>query len=525
MQSSATSTPSQRGLGSPRSGPRGCASTADAAASRSVCRDQPGQQEARRQAGDGESRHREDGQLRESAHAREQEGEVGDAGAGDTGGERRPQGARIVPRVEAAVLVTEEVHRVVLRDADEGEPECERDAVHRAEGGADGGEAGEAGARERQQAEHQHGHAAIGDQQQQHHAERGEPAEPLRLPLGALLHEHREGAGAARPRARSARARPRRRSNAACSASAAARWPCGSKPGCARFGDQQRLPAGSCRTRRRTESAAVARVATTRRASAARASDRAAATARAMPAAGEARSRRRSANSARRNDSSRRTAVERRREQVAVGEQRVRGSRRGCPRRWRPSGTPGCRAGRRPGRGRSRRAASGSAPCDREQQHARSRALADLLQHQPLLRRARRRQEQPQVGADDERAVHEPPERGNDRDPGCEQQAPARRSTSVRARARRCTTPAATRARATRAARRDHRGRSAMTLASPSGSASVRQRGRSCRPSTTIERQPALESLVPRRQLEPASVRRRPARRPRSFARAPRGRR
>jgi hypothetical protein len=95
------------------------------------------------------------------------------------------------------MLVAEEVHRVVLRDADERESESEGDAVNRARQRADRCEAGEARTCERQQAEYKQAQAAIRDQQQNHHADRRKSSEPLGLCLGALLHEHREGAGSA----------------------------------------------------------------------------------------------------------------------------------------------------------------------------------------------------------------------------------------------------------------------------------------------------------------------------------------
>ncbi len=52
-----------------------------------------GQTKSGRQAGDRETRHREARELRQADDAREQEGDIRDAGACDTGGKRRPQHA------------------------------------------------------------------------------------------------------------------------------------------------------------------------------------------------------------------------------------------------------------------------------------------------------------------------------------------------------------------------------------------------------------------------------------------------
>jgi hypothetical protein len=96
------------------------------------------------------------------------------------------------------VLVTEEMDRIVLGHADQRETEGEGDAVHGAENRADRSQPGNSRADERQQSEHQHRYAAVSDQQQDHHADDIEAADPLRLSLRALLHEHGERPGPAR---------------------------------------------------------------------------------------------------------------------------------------------------------------------------------------------------------------------------------------------------------------------------------------------------------------------------------------
>ncbi len=96
------------------------------------------------------------------------------------------------------MLVAEEVHRIVLGHADQREAERERDAMHGTEHGAHGREAGQPGAGERQQAEHEQPGTAVRDEQQHCHAECREAPKPLRLALGAFLHQHRECARAAR---------------------------------------------------------------------------------------------------------------------------------------------------------------------------------------------------------------------------------------------------------------------------------------------------------------------------------------
>ena len=119
-----------------------------------------------------------------------------------------------------------------------------------------------------------------------------------------------------------------------------------------------------------------------------------------------------------------RRVIQRRRQQVAIGQQRIRDrvQARLAVRDQAELAAGAQRSGQRPrsvGRGLRVR------PRDREQQHARSRALADLLQDEPLLRRPRRRHEQSQVGPDDEVPIHDPAEDRDRRNPGDEQQASA----------------------------------------------------------------------------------------------------
>ncbi len=70
--------------------------------------------------------------------------------------------------------------------------------MHGAENRAYRSQPGDARADERQQSEHQHRYAAVSEQQQDHHADDVEAADPLRLALSALLHEHGKRTGPAR---------------------------------------------------------------------------------------------------------------------------------------------------------------------------------------------------------------------------------------------------------------------------------------------------------------------------------------
>ena len=101
--------------------------------------------------------------------------------------------ARDRDRLAIRAAMTEQMHRVVLRDADQREAERERDAVNGAEDRADRGKPGQpqrwrAAARSARCCRC----AAIGDQQQHDHADGRGRAERLRLPARALLHQHRE---------------------------------------------------------------------------------------------------------------------------------------------------------------------------------------------------------------------------------------------------------------------------------------------------------------------------------------------
>ena len=100
-------------------------------------------------------------------------------------------------RLPVRAPMTEQVQRIILRDADQREPESKCDAVHGAEQRAHHGQAGEPRAGERQHTEHDAADAAIRDQQQQDHADGSRRAEGLRLSARARFHQHRELAGAA----------------------------------------------------------------------------------------------------------------------------------------------------------------------------------------------------------------------------------------------------------------------------------------------------------------------------------------
>ena len=130
---------------------------------------------------------------------------------------------------------------------------------------------GHACADERQQPEYQHRQASVSHQQQYHDADDVDAAEPLRLPLRALLHEHRERPWTARPRAGGCRwcVQPRTRA-------AARRRPCVAPGGrIQRHASRQRaVPlCQRSQTRRRKGVAVAVPAATSRRVSAARVSD------------------------------------------------------------------------------------------------------------------------------------------------------------------------------------------------------------------------------------------------------------
>ena len=93
------------------------------------------------------------------------------------------------------MLMTEEMNRIVLRNADEREPEGERDAVDIAIDGTDSGKTGERRGRERQGREHRHAPAPIGNDQQHDEPGRRRGSKPGRFALGAFLHQGGKTAG------------------------------------------------------------------------------------------------------------------------------------------------------------------------------------------------------------------------------------------------------------------------------------------------------------------------------------------
>ena len=93
--------------------------------------------------------------------------------------------------------MAEQVHRIVLDHADQGETECERDPVHAAKRKADRRQSGQASGRQRQRCQQQDARTAIRDQQQQQQADRIDDADDRGLVLGAVADQHRERAGTA----------------------------------------------------------------------------------------------------------------------------------------------------------------------------------------------------------------------------------------------------------------------------------------------------------------------------------------
>ncbi len=93
--------------------------------------------------------------------------------------------------------MTEEMHRIVLRHAEQRGAESERDAVDAAENRADRGERRDTRTGDRQDAEHRGRDASIRDEHQHDHADRVERADPRRFRLRLVLHQHGERAGAA----------------------------------------------------------------------------------------------------------------------------------------------------------------------------------------------------------------------------------------------------------------------------------------------------------------------------------------
>jgi hypothetical protein len=96
------------------------------------------------QAGDGEA-----GELRQSRDPGGEEREIGDAGTRDAGGQRREDPARGVYRGLAGLEMTEQVDRIILRDAYQRKAEGQCDAVHCGERSAHGHQPGERAAHQR----------------------------------------------------------------------------------------------------------------------------------------------------------------------------------------------------------------------------------------------------------------------------------------------------------------------------------------------------------------------------------------
>jgi hypothetical protein len=196
------------------------------------------QSEARRQSG---NRERRDGEARELGQAddtRKEEREVSDARARDAGRERRPKMTRNLHGIFARSPMTQQMHRIVLRDADQREAEGERDSMHRAEQRAHGSQTREACTRERQYAEHDAAEATVGNQQQQDHPDCRRCTQSLRLSSCVLLDHHREFAGTAEGRLH--------RHSAGCALQRDVQLPqrlslaIRIERRCLRFGDQQR---------------------------------------------------------------------------------------------------------------------------------------------------------------------------------------------------------------------------------------------------------------------------------------------
>ncbi len=379
------------------------------------------QQESCRESGHGQARDREHGELRQPADAREQESKICDTGARHTSREGGPQRAHAGPGIETTMLVTEQVYRIVLRDADQGEPEGERDAVHLAEDRADRREAGHPGAQQRQQAQQENGNAAIGHEQQDHDADHVYRADPLDLVPRPLLHQHRKRSGPACLQAQAgfgSRSLKGPLKRIGCLA-----LPLRIETGCPGFRHEQRLVAGL------VEPDVVKQLWLAFR----------------HPRVGESQQfKRRITRQPRleeRRCRGRQVAdpllelrvkelgiqcrvVQRGRQQVAVREQPVRDC---VQARFAVCDQPELAALAQPGGKRSGRVgcALGRSAGNREQQHAGCGSLADLLEDQSLLLRPRRGHEQAQVASDDEAAVHDPSEDRYDCDPGDQQKAPA----------------------------------------------------------------------------------------------------
>ena len=87
------------------------------------------------------------------------------------------------PRRHARALVAEQMDRIILDHADQGEAEGDGDAVHAVEQQRHRAQAGQPGAGQRQHAEHRHLPAAIGDHSNRIRPMRVDHADPLRLGL------------------------------------------------------------------------------------------------------------------------------------------------------------------------------------------------------------------------------------------------------------------------------------------------------------------------------------------------------
>ncbi len=285
--------------------------------------DQRRQQETRgqrggAQAGDGEHR-----QLLQAVDAGEQEGHVGDAGRDHAGGQRRPQRARVVPRRHAGALVAEEVDRIVLHHADQGEAEGDGDAVHAVEQQRHRAQPGQPAAGQRQRA------------QQRHASSCGRPATAAARSRSMSTMPIQAGLALRCARRSPRRTRPGR--------SAAMRAAAVATRGVERGVDRVDAPllAGRIEARRARLAPPAARAArrgrTRRRAAAAARSPAASASASCSvssvgsagssgsisAAAGEPRSCTRASSASRSVAASKRCGVERRRQQVAVGTQRL----------------------------------------------------------------------------------------------------------------------------------------------------------------------------------------------------------
>lgn len=155
-----------------------------AAAGRQQGRQQPaGHGGGGDQAGDGEH-----GELGQPFRTRGEQGQVGQHRAGHAQAQRRPDRAGRRRRGLAGVAVAEQVHRIVLGDADQGEGERQGDAMDLAEQQAEGDQADRRGAGQRQRRRQHESGRPVGDEQQQHRAGTGQGAQ--QAGLGAHRRAH-----------------------------------------------------------------------------------------------------------------------------------------------------------------------------------------------------------------------------------------------------------------------------------------------------------------------------------------------